>query len=252
MILRLFYSYFAIGILFCKAKLFRLSSSFPDPHFPASGPAPLSAPASSPVPVRASGGSGGPSVNVLVCVYVCVYVWCFMWVIVPVKPPVNGSCGLRISVLQISCADPEPQGMASEVGPQEVRRLWGGAPRVGGLPILKDGPPPSLQVRMRNLPVPGLGLHQLDREEQHVLLMSCQACAFVIAPADRAHVPYKLSQLPAELDGRVNTLLPTAGAAARPETGGDSAVLQLGGRRVGQRMPCMCACVNTATHTQED
>lgn len=72
MILRLFYSYFAIGILFSEAKLFRLSSSFPDPHFPASGPSPLSAPASSPVPVTASGGSGGPSVHMLMCVYLCV------------------------------------------------------------------------------------------------------------------------------------------------------------------------------------
>lgn len=104
--------------------------------------------------------------------------------------------------------------MASEVGPQEIRRLWGGAPWMGGLPILKDGPPPSLQVRIRNLPEPGLGLHPLDREEQHVQLMSCQACTFVIAPADRARVPYKLSQLPAGLDGCVNTPLPTAGAAA--------------------------------------
>lgn len=90
-------------------------------------------------------------------------------------------------------------------------------------------------VRTRNLPAPGLGLHQPDHEEQCVLLMRCQACAFVIAPADKAHVPYKPSQLPAEPDGCVNALLPSAGAAAQPETGGDSADLPLGGRCVDRR-----------------
>ena len=139
MILRLFYSYFAIGILFSEAKLFRLSSSFPDPHFPASGPSPVCT-CFFPSPCDSLWGLWWPFcphahvclfVCVSVCVCVCGCVWCFMLANHPHKTSCEWELWPEGFCSPGSHADHEPQGMASEVGPWEVRRLRGRAPRMG-------------------------------------------------------------------------------------------------------------------------
>ena len=51
---------------------------------------------------------------VCMCVFVC-GVSC--WLIVPVKPPVNGSCGLRVNVPQIHVLTLSPRGWRQRSGP---------------------------------------------------------------------------------------------------------------------------------------
>lgn len=140
MILSLFYSYFAIGILISKANLFRLSSSFPDPRFLASGPSPLSVTCFFLSLCDSLWGLWWPLcprahvclfVCVRVCVYVCVCVWNFMLANCPRKTSCEWELWPEGFCSPVSCADPEPQGMASEVWPREVSRLWGRAPRMG-------------------------------------------------------------------------------------------------------------------------